>query len=44
MNDEIWVTGNDIMTIAKIYNLTYTEAIDKTRELIETEGKIAVFM
>jgi hypothetical protein len=41
---EIWITGNDIMTVAKIYNLSYAEATDKTRELVEAEGNTAVFV
>lgn len=44
MENEIWITGNDIMTIAKIYNLSFAEAVDKTRELVEAESKVAVFI
>lgn len=42
--NEIWITSEDIMTIAKIYDLNYQDAIDKIRQDVEASGKKVVFV
>lgn len=42
--NEIWITSEDIMTIAKIYDLTYQDAVDKIRKDVEISGKNVVFL
>lgn len=41
---QIWVNSSDVMTIAKLYNLNYEDAVSKIVEILESESKEAVFV